>query len=110
MTPNWKVYIVYIFFISTLDTGLFSGKVSIEVESQESREFFLVHTKYLDIEQWRISKNGRDIAIAEAFEYKPNEFFVMKLENAVEKGKYIIDLRKSINHQEIYISIVLPLS
>ena len=50
----------------------------------------------MDIEQWRISKNGRDIAIAEAFEYKPNEFFVMKLANAVEKGKYIIDLRKYI--------------
>ena len=76
------------------NAGLFSGKVSIEVESQESRNFFLVHTKYLDIEKSRVLKNGREMDILDAFEYKPNEFYVIKMADTVVKGKYVIDLGK----------------
>ena len=75
-----------------LETGLFSGKVSIEVDNQMPTHHFLVHTKYLDILCWKVRKNGLEQPINEAFEYKPNEYFVIKMANSVSAGKYVIDL------------------
>ena len=79
-----------------LETGLFSGKVSIEVDNQMPTDHFLVHTKYLDILCWKVRKNGLEQPITEAFEYKPNEFFVIKMAKNVTEGKYVIDLGKFI--------------
>ena len=88
-----EVLVHYDFIIA--DTGLFSGKVSIDVENMEARDHFIVHTKYLEIESWSVSKNGGyEVPVSEAFEYKPNEFFVIKLANEVSKGKYTINLGK----------------
>ncbi len=69
---------------------MFSGKVDIEIDSRESREFFLVHVKYLDILVAKLSKNGVDIDLMEAFEYKPNEFYVLRTTEVARPGKYII--------------------
>ena len=79
-----------------LETGLFSGKVAIEVDNEMPTDHFLVHTKYLDILSWKVRKNGLEQIITEAFEYKPNEFFVIKMANNVTEGKYVIDLGKFI--------------
>ena len=88
-----QVLVHYDFII--VDTGLFSGKVAIDVENMEARDHFIVHTKYLEIESWSVTKNGGyEVPVSEAFEYKPNEFFVIKLANEVSKGKYTINLGK----------------
>ena len=89
-------YDLYLF--PMLDEGMFSGKVDIEVESQEPRDYFLAHVKYLDIETAKLTRNGVEIDLMEAMEYKPNEFFVMRTSQTVPKGKYIMHFGKHSFH------------
>ena len=81
-------YDLYLF--PELEEGMFSGKVDIHINSTEPRDYFMAHVKYLDIQQAKLTRNGRDIDLMEAMEYKPNEFFVMRTAQTVPKGKYVM--------------------
>ena len=70
---------------------MFSGKVAIEIESKEPRDYFLAHVKYLEILSANLTRNGQNIELKEAMEYEPNEFFVFWTRNMEPKGKYIMN-------------------
>lgn len=72
----------------------FSGKVQIEVDSLEPTDYFLAHVKYLDIEMAKLTRNGIEVDLMEAMEYKPNEFFVMRTSQIAPPGKYIMHFGK----------------
>ncbi|XP_063595793.1 glutamyl aminopeptidase-like [Penaeus indicus] len=79
-----------------LDTKTFSGHVTIHVTTSETRDHFLVHTKWLNISQTKVVKvvegeTTEDVNIIEAFEYEPNEFWVIRT-SVVEAGSYQISM------------------
>ena len=85
-------YELYLF--PELETGMFSGKVDIEVDSQEARDYFLAHVKYLEIIDSKLTRNGNKIDLIEAMEYEPNEFYVMRTRDIVPAGKYVMHFGK----------------
>ena len=85
-------YDLYLF--PELETGMFSGKVDIEVNSQDSRDYFLAHVKYLEILDAKLTRNGNNIDLIEAMEYEPNEFYVMRTRDEVPAGKYVMHFGK----------------
>jgi len=82
-------YDLYLF--PELEEGMFSGKVAIEIDSKEPRDYFLAHVKYLEILSANLTRNGQNIELKEAMEYEPNEFFVFWTRNMEPKGKYIMN-------------------
>ncbi|PNF17921.1 hypothetical protein B7P43_G02198 [Cryptotermes secundus] len=91
-----------IFLHPDLNNFTFSGKVVIQINVKNPRSFLLVNTKYLDIFDTRLTKlipaeseretnsttkkfgEEREIKIENAFEYKPNEFWVVLVKNNTE--------------------------
>ncbi|XP_021921672.1 glutamyl aminopeptidase-like [Zootermopsis nevadensis] len=99
-----------IFLHPDLSNLTFSGKVTITIRVKNPRSFLLVNAKYLDIYETRLTgpvapdnegeeraKAGevREIDIGEAFEYKPNEFWVVVIKNNTElqPGIYSLHLQ-----------------
>ncbi|KAF2355490.1 Peptidase M1 membrane alanine aminopeptidase N-terminal [Trinorchestia longiramus] len=76
-----------------LDTKLFSGSVSIEMNSTETRDYFLVHSKGLTLSNTQLLQQQPDdswvpVALLDQFAYTPNEFWVMQTEVPVPAGQY----------------------
>jgi hypothetical protein len=63
----------------------------VEIDSKEARDHFLIHIKYLDIQEAKLTKHGREIDL---MEYKPNEFLVFRTGKVVEPGNYVMHLGK----------------
>lgn len=77
-----------------LASGLFSGRVTIAIESTAPTNYFLVHTKYLDISESSLQTSlGDTIPILETFEYTKNEFWVVVVEGEVGAGNYSLSLQ-----------------
>lgn len=79
-----------------LITKTFSGRVTIHITTSETRDHFLVHTKWLNISQTKVVKlvegeTTEDVNIIDAFEYEPNEFWVIRT-SVVEAGSYQISM------------------
>lgn len=85
-------YDLYLFPDLSLDT--FEGHVSINIECRKPRDFFLVHVKYLNVTGTQVTTvdDGTVVPLSEAFEYKDNEFWVVKLLDFVPKGNYTLKL------------------
>lgn len=82
-------YDLYLF--PELQTGMFSGKVDLQVHSQEPRDHFLVHVKYLEIESARVTRNGvHPVDVMEVMEYQKNEFLVLRTSQTVDAGNYTL--------------------
>ena len=77
-----------------LKLTMFSGKVSIDIQSQdESRDYFLTHIKQLDIlEATMTDQRGDNLDMLEVFESKKNEFLVFKPKRSVPKGNYTMHI------------------
>jgi len=79
-----------------LETGQFSGRVDLRLTTTESRKFFLVHIKFLEITSTVVtvghSYNGEAVKLLESFEYLPNEFWVVPLAKKVDPGNYTLSL------------------
>jgi hypothetical protein len=92
-----------IFLHPDLDNLTFSGKVVIQINVKSPRSFLLVNSKHLDIFDTRLTKpvtveserdventvqknvgEEREIEIENAFEFKPNEFWVVVMKNKAE--------------------------
>jgi hypothetical protein len=98
-----------IFLHPDLSNSTFSGKVIIQIHVKNPRSFLLVNAKYLDIYDTRLvrllaaeneeesDKAGeeREIDIEDAFEYKPNEFWVIVVKNntKLQRGIYNLHLQ-----------------
>lgn len=102
-----------IFLHPDLNTSAFSGKVTIQIRVKNRRSFLLVNAKHLDIYDTRLTKldaveneeesekfkkgagEGGEIEIEDAFEYKPNEFWVIVIKNNMElqPGLYNLHLQ-----------------
>lgn len=77
----------------------FSGHVTIHISSSESRNHFLVHTKWLTIsktELLRVENQNQcqPVKVIESFEYEPNEYWVVRTE-AVEAGQFRLKIEFS---------------
>ena len=76
-----------------LETGLFSGRVTISISATAPTPHFLVHTKYLDISDTNLrNEQGEPIGFKRAFEYERNEFWVVELEQEAGVGVYSLSL------------------
>lgn len=79
-----------------LETGEFSGHVDLRLTTTESRKFFLVHIKFLEITSTGVtvghSSDGEAVKVLEAFEHLPNEFWVVQLASKVNPGNYTLSL------------------
>ena len=83
-----------LFLHPDLTEGLFYGKVDIEVNSLEERDYFVVHVKdFMEISA-RLTKNDQPIDIMETIDYKKNEYFVIRTSETVPKGTYVIHFGK----------------
>ncbi|XP_069936236.1 glutamyl aminopeptidase isoform X1 [Cherax quadricarinatus] len=87
-----------LFLQPNLSTKLFHGSVTIHVTTSETRDYFLIHTKWLTITQTEVVKvmgsETEAVPITESFPYEPNEFWVIKT-GAVEPGSFQITLKFS---------------
>jgi hypothetical protein len=99
-----------IFLHPDLSNNTFSGKVVIQIHVKKPRHFLLVNTKHLDIYDTRLTEvvavgneetdnfkkkrvgEEREIKIEDAFEYKPNEFWVTVIKNNKELQPGIYNL------------------
>jgi hypothetical protein len=76
----------------------FLGKVELFVDSLEPRDYFLVHSKHLEIESSKLFKwtGSHRIAVGlkDVFESDKNEFIVLKTEETVPPGNYTIAISK----------------
>ena len=86
-------YDLYLF--PNLEDDTFSGHVAITVETKEPRNHFLVHVKYLDVRDTQLkAANGDIIPLEDAFEYAPNEFWVVVPANGpVPTGVYTLSMK-----------------
>ena len=73
-----------------LDEDTFSGHVTISLTLTEPRHFLSTHIKYLNVTKSElVNSSDTEIPILDAFEYKPNEFWVVRPETEVlPKGSY----------------------
>ena len=98
----------------TLD--VIAGKVSILVNSLESRDHFLAHTKQLTILNAKMTNDkGADLDMLEVFEHKENEFLVFKAAREVPKGNYTMHIGTNgfytiSNSNSIFSNVIAPIS
>jgi hypothetical protein len=98
-----------IFLHPDLSNSTFNGKVIIQIHVKKPRYFLVVNTKHLDIYDTRLTEvvalenesdnfkkkragEEREIKIEDAFEYKPNEFWVIVIKNNTELQPGIYNL------------------
>ena len=102
-----------IFLHPDLSNSTFRGRVIIQIHVKNPRYFLLVNTKHLDIYVTRLTEvvalgneetgnfkkkrvgEEREIEIEDAFEYKPNEFWVTVVKNntEIQPGIYNLHLQ-----------------
>ncbi|PSN55624.1 hypothetical protein C0J52_04058 [Blattella germanica] len=93
-----------------LENSTFNGEVIIQIHVKAVRTFLVVHTKFLDIYETRLAKllvdesdnsskrktgDEEEVAFEEAFEYKKNEFWVVKArkDEPFQPGIYNLQLK-----------------
>jgi hypothetical protein len=99
-----------IFLHPDLNNSTFTGRVTIQINVKNPRYFLLVNTKHLDIYDTRLTEvvphgneasdnfkkkrvgEEREVKIEDAFEYKPNEFWVIVVEKNTELKPGIYNL------------------
>ncbi len=80
-------YDLYLF--PNLETDRFSGHVDITINSTKPRDHFLTHVKFLNVIKTVLKdEQGNVVDLSEAFEYKANEFWVVKTKAEVPAGTY----------------------
>jgi glutamyl aminopeptidase len=95
--PNDTLPLHYeIYLHPDLEKGTFFGKVDVLLNVTQPRDFILIHTKYLTIKKTLLRQgegtNGQEVTLVEAFEYAPNEFWVVRLGSKIQQGLYTLQL------------------
>lgn len=74
-------------------TDRFSGRVTITISTSQPRDSLLCHVKYLNVTKTEVKDdNGVSVAVSNAFEYQPNEFWVVQLGQSITPGNYSLYL------------------
>ena len=83
-----------IYLHPNLNSGTFNGTVDIHINVTNPRDYILVHIKFLKIAKTTLHKlqDNAQINIKEAFEYEENEFWVVKLQEAITPGGYKLSM------------------
>ncbi|XP_018024126.1 endoplasmic reticulum aminopeptidase 2-like, partial [Hyalella azteca] len=73
------------------------SNVTIRVNSSETRDFFLVHSKLLTISSTTLQAlqpddSWQDVALLDTFAYEPNEFWVVRTQASVSPGIFRLSL------------------
>ena len=69
--------------------------MTILVDNLESIDHFRLHVKQMTVDSATVHHSGSDMVdLMEAFEYPPNEYYVLRSRNSFPKGKYTIDMGK----------------
>lgn len=67
--------------------SIFSGSVSIRFKVHNETDVILVHIRELNItDSVLLDEYGNQLTITDAFEYKPNEYWVVKTVNPLQAG------------------------
>ena len=84
-------YDLYLF--PNLQDDTFTGRVTLTIQTKEERNFLLTHVKYLEVSNTVLkSSDGNKIDIIDAFEYSPNEFWVIVPEKPLPVGVYSLSM------------------
>lgn len=75
-----------------LNTGLFTGRVRIDIEALDVAEYFLVHVKNLTVTDTKLMQGDVVIPLDSAFEYHENEFWVVTPSSPAKAGNYSLHL------------------
>ena len=91
----------------------FPGKVDILLNSQEPRDYFLVHSKYLEIDEshlflWKSSSHRVELELKPVLRSDKNEFLILATPETAQAGNYTISLSKSVNLQTTQLHLVSP--
>ena len=80
-----------------LETGLFTGKVSIQVSVSSPIDFLVTHVKTLNITSTKLKSldNNQMLPLDDFFEYEPNQFWVLKPSGTLKRGNYSMALEFS---------------
>ncbi|XP_040577104.1 glutamyl aminopeptidase isoform X1 [Lepeophtheirus salmonis] len=72
----------------------FEGRVSISIDVRAPRDFLVTHINFLNITSTELinDDNGEKVSLESSFEYKPNEFWVVKTNEMIQPGKYRLNL------------------
>eukprot|EP00096_Caligus_rogercresseyi_P010039 TRINITY_DN3536_c0_g1_i1.p1 TRINITY_DN3536_c0_g1~~TRINITY_DN3536_c0_g1_i1.p1 ORF type:complete len:884 (-),score=271.03 TRINITY_DN3536_c0_g1_i1:95-2746(-) len=73
----------------------FQGRVSILIDVRSPRDFLVTHINFLEITSTKLTPETDEegpIPLDSAFEYKPNEFWVVKTKAPLSVGKYRLSL------------------
>lgn len=91
--PRSVVPIHYdVYLHPNLQEGTFYGKVDVLVQNGEPRDHFLIHTKYLTIQDASVSRGTEKVDLMEVMEYKRNEFLVMRAHKDMAPGNYTLSV------------------
>jgi len=77
-----------------LDTGLFSGRVTIHLAVSEPMNFLVVHIKNINISttELRSLETNATVPLADTFHYEPNQFWVLRCSSEIPKGNYSVHM------------------
>lgn len=95
-----NVYPVFydIYLYPDLNGGIFEGKLTININVTEEREFLLLHGKNLNIQETHLVDNSdQNIPLSNIFYYKKNEFWVIVPKDVINSGLYKFKIKYSGN-------------
>ncbi|XP_014246647.1 glutamyl aminopeptidase-like isoform X2 [Cimex lectularius] len=94
LLPNDTKPIHYDLFLDPcIEEGVFYGRVAITIETKAPRDHLIVHVKYLNVTSTQLFLPDQSaISVKKAFEYEPNEFWVIQVEYTLPAGKYLLKL------------------
>ncbi|CAL4084418.1 unnamed protein product [Meganyctiphanes norvegica] len=77
-----------------LDTGEFTGRVRILVGVTQPMDYLVTHIKEMDILSTELvnEASGKSVELMDSFEYKPNQFWVLRPKTILQPGNYTINL------------------
>lgn len=71
-----------------LKSGLFDGKVIIDVNVKEEKNFLALHTKFIDIDKIEMFRNNDEISISKYLEVKSLEQLLVQFDDQITPGNY----------------------
>ena len=79
-----------------IENQTFTGEVTIQIRVKTVRKFLVLNSKYLNIHDTKLLRaNYTQVDIGEVFEYKPNEFWVVRTAHGqdLEPGIYTLAMK-----------------
>ncbi|KAF0305364.1 Glutamyl aminopeptidase [Amphibalanus amphitrite] len=100
-----------LFLHPNMETGLFTGTVDILIRVSKKRSHLVTHSKFLNITRTSLTgpvaatywfrslynQRVRNVKVKRAFEYEPNEFWVVQTGQPISPGNYTLSLEFSGN-------------